>query len=124
MRSVVEDLRFAARLLAKDRGFTFVAVLALALGIGVNTTMFTAVNAICLRGLPIDEPDRVMSIRMRDARGLPRELSYRDFEDLRRGLRAFDGVAAGATVTTAVREEDEGDARRKSAFASPSAPIF
>jgi putative ABC transport system permease protein len=107
MRGVREDLRFAARLLAKDRGFTFVAVLALALGIGVNTTMFTAVNAICLRGLPIDEPERVMSIRMRDARELPRELSYRDFDDIRRELRAFDSFAAAGTVTTAVREEDE-----------------
>jgi predicted permease len=102
-----QDVRFAARLLAKDRGFTFVAVLALALGIGVNTTMFTAVNAICLRGLPIDEPERVMSIRMRDARELSRDLSYRDFDEIRRELRAFDSVAAAATVTTAVREEDE-----------------
>jgi putative ABC transport system permease protein len=103
--AVGQDLRFAARLLAKDRGFTFVAVLALALGIGVNTTMFTAVNAICLRGLPIDEPERVMSIRTRDARELPRDLSYRDFEDARRDLRAFETVAAAAAVTTAVREE-------------------
>jgi putative ABC transport system permease protein len=107
MRGVREDVRFAARLLAKDRGFTFVAVLALALGIGVNTTMFTAVNAICLRGLPIDEPERVMSIRMRDAREMPRELSFLDFDDIRRGLRAFDSVAAGATLTTAVREADD-----------------
>lgn len=107
MRGLTEDLRFAARLLAKDRGFTFVAVLALALGIGVNTTMFTAVNAICLRGLPIDEPERVMSIRMRDAREMPRDLSYRDFDDVRRDLRAFEGIAAAGSVTTAVRDEDE-----------------
>jgi putative ABC transport system permease protein len=107
MRGILEDLRFAARLLAKDRGFTFVAVLALALGIGVNTTMFTAVNAICLRGLPIDEPERVMSLRMRDARELPRDLSYRDFDDIRRDLRAFESLAAAATLTTAVREEDD-----------------
>jgi putative ABC transport system permease protein len=107
LQSVGQDFRFAARLLAKDRGFTFVAVLALALGIGVNTTMFTAVNAICLRGLPIDEPERVMSIRMRDARELPRELSYLDFDDIRRDARAFDSLAAAGTVTTAVREEDE-----------------
>jgi putative ABC transport system permease protein len=108
MRGVKEDLRFAARLLAKDRGFTFVAVLALALGIGVNTTMFTAVNAICLRGLPIDEPERVMSLRMRETRDMPRDLSFRDFDDVRRELRAFDSLAAAASVTTAVREEDEG----------------
>src|SRR5262245_53531692 len=122
MRGVGEDLRFAARLLAKDRGFTCVAVLALAIGIGVNTTMFTAVNAICLRGLPIDEPERVMSIRMRDAREQPRDLSYRDFEDTRRELGAFESVAAAASVTTAVRDEDEtgeGGGSRSSGGSAP-----
>lgn len=54
-----EDLRFAARLLAKDKWFTLVAALALALGIGVNTTVFTFVNAVLIRGLPIDGPHRL-----------------------------------------------------------------
>jgi len=60
------DLRFAARLLIKDRAFTAVAVLALALGIGVNNTLFTIVNALCIRGLPIEAPDRVIDISERD----------------------------------------------------------
>ena len=46
-----EDIRFAARLLVKDKWFTLVAVLALALGIGVNTTVFTFANAVLIRGL-------------------------------------------------------------------------
>ena len=61
-----EDLRFAARLVVKGKGFTLVAALALALGIGVNTTVFTFVNAVLIKGLPIDEPDRVMAMRAFD----------------------------------------------------------
>ena len=57
-----EDVRFAARLLLKDKWFTLVAAVALALGIGVNATVFTFVNAVLIRGLPIAEPDRAMAI--------------------------------------------------------------
>jgi hypothetical protein len=53
-----QDLRFAVRLLIKDRWFTTVAVIALALGIGVNATVFTFVNAVLIRGLPFKDPDR------------------------------------------------------------------
>ncbi len=55
-----QDVRYAARLLVKDRWFTIVAAVALALGIGVNATVFTFVNAVLLRGLPFDNPDRIM----------------------------------------------------------------
>ena len=55
-----------ARLLAKERSLTVVAVLALALGIGVNNTLFSVVSAICLRGLPIADPNRVVDISERD----------------------------------------------------------
>ena len=81
--NLLQDLRFAIRLLIKDRGFTLVAVLALALGIGVNATVFTFVNAVLIRGLPFDDPDRIMSIGIRDARDRDRGLSYLDFQDWR-----------------------------------------
>ena len=64
---MLQDLRFALRLLVKDRWFTAVAVVALALGIGVNSTVFTLVNAVLIRGLPFDEPDRIMALGTRDA---------------------------------------------------------
>ncbi|MEY4093744.1 MAG: hypothetical protein RLZZ53_943 [Acidobacteriota bacterium] len=57
-----EDLRFAGRLLLKDKWFSLVAAIALALGIGVNATVFTFVNAVLIRGLPIADPDRTMAI--------------------------------------------------------------
>src|SRR5204862_317456 len=58
------------------------AVLALALGVGMNTAMFTIVNALCLHGLPIDEPDRVVDIATRDEGGRTQLLSHREMEDL------------------------------------------
>src|SRR6185503_17497109 len=78
-----QDVRFSGRLLLKERRVTLVAVLALALGIGVNNTQFTVVNAVCLRGLPMPGIDRVVDISNRDEtrRGVP--LSLREFEALR-----------------------------------------
>ena len=62
-----QDLQFAVRLLIKDKWFTLVAAIALALGIGVNATVFTFVNAVLIRGLPFNEPDRIMALSSRDA---------------------------------------------------------
>ena len=66
-----QDLRYAARLLVKDRWFTAVAATALALGIGVNATVFTIGNAVLIRGLPFKEPHRIISLGMTDARARP-----------------------------------------------------
>ena len=76
----LRDLRFAARLLIKERGFAAVAILTLGLGIGVNNTLFIAVNTACLRGLPIERPDRVLFLSMRDARGRQLGLSRRELD--------------------------------------------
>jgi putative ABC transport system permease protein len=103
--SFLQDLRFAIRLLVKDRWFTFVAVLALALGIGVNATVFTFVNAVLIRGLPFDDPDRIMSIGVRDARDRDRGLSYLDFEDWRAGARSFSALAVFNSATMNISDE-------------------
>ena len=88
------DFRHAIRALRRAPAFTVVAVTALALGIGVNTTFFTIVDAICLRGLPIDEPERVMAVSTRDAQNRPGNLSYAEFDDLRTRTATFGRVAA------------------------------
>ena len=54
-----QDVKYGVRMLARDPGFTGVMVIALALGIGVNTTVFTLVNAVLFRGLPFERADRV-----------------------------------------------------------------
>ena len=88
-----QDLRFAARMLIKDKWFTLVAAMALALGIGVNNAVFTFVNAVLIRGLPIEEPDRIIAIGTTDARGRQFPASRLDFIDWREQSRAFSGLS-------------------------------
>ena len=90
--NLMQDLRFAVRLLIKDKWFTAVAVIALALGIGVNATVFTFVNAVLIRGLPFNDPDRILVVGTRDARGRDRGASYQDFEDWRAATRDVLGA--------------------------------
>jgi predicted permease len=103
--SFLQDLRFAIRLLVKDRGFTAVAVLALGLGIGVNATVFTFVNAVLIRGLPFNDPDRIVVVVSRDARNRDRGASWADFEDWRRATRTFTGLSAFSGQTMNVSDE-------------------
>ena len=80
-----QDVRFACRLLVKDPWFTGVATLALALGLGVCTAVFTFVNAALIRGLPFDDPDRIVSLGSMDARGRNLGISRDDFRDWNEG---------------------------------------
>jgi putative ABC transport system permease protein len=93
MSSILQDLRYAARRLVRDRRFTFAAVAALALGIGATSAVFTLVNAVLLRSLPFAEPDRIMWLGTRDAQGRDFGVSEPDFEDWRRATRTFSGIA-------------------------------
>jgi putative ABC transport system permease protein len=104
VETLLQDLRFAARLLVKQRGFTAAVVSALALGIGVNTAVFTIVNGWNLQDLPVDDPDRIMYLATRDAQGRDRGVSYLDFLDWQKASRAFTGLAAyaGASMNVAV----------------------
>ena len=117
-----QDIRFAVRLLSRDRSFTSAAVVALALGIGMNGMMFTVVNAM-IRGLPIDNPDRLLSIHARDGAGRWRDgLSYLDFLDVRDAAKTFSGLAAFSQTTVTLG--DDGSAAEGALAADVSANIF
>ncbi|HXT76620.1 MAG TPA: ABC transporter permease [Candidatus Eisenbacteria bacterium] len=114
MNALLNDIRYALRLLAKSPGFTIVAVLTLALGIGANTAMFSVIHAVLLRPLPFADSDRLISVWNDYGSGgqsLP-AVSPPDFRDYQQRCRLFDQIAGatgggGAAVDFGTVEGDE-----------------
>ncbi len=105
----MNDLRYAVRTLLKSPGFTFVAVLSLGLGIGVNTTIFSVVNAVLLRPLPVANPDELVEVYTATGNEeFPQSVfSYPDYVDLRDNNEVFSGVAAYALGVASLRHADD-----------------
>src|SRR5437660_964993 len=97
MDTALQDLRYAVRTLAKGPACTAVAVLTLALGIGANTAIFSAVNGVMLRPLPYPGSDRLVQVMSTGFRGVRFGVSFPDLDDLRALSRDFTGVAAVRT---------------------------
>ena len=94
--TLLQDLRYAVRMLLKDPWFTAVAAVALGLGIGVNTTVFTFVNAVLIRGLPFDRPEEIVLLATRNTTGdadNSSAASWQELEDWRAKARSFSGLA-------------------------------
>src|SRR6476659_3837878 len=101
---MMTDLRFALRQLFKSPGFTFLAVITLTLGIGLNTAIFSLVNDLFLRGLPFREPTRVLHVfsHFREQTvdfplSAPRFMHFRDGQNVFSGFGADNGSAATVT---------------------------
>jgi predicted permease len=105
LQDLLQDVRFGARLLVKDRRFTLAAVAALALGLGATTTAFTFVNGAVLRDLPLASPDRLIWIRTVDARGRQLGASYADVRDWREAARTLSHVVVSLEVPINVVED-------------------
>lgn len=100
-----KDLRFAVRMLLKNRGFSAIAVLSLALGFGLNTTIFTVVNAVLLNPLPVRDISRLVELdtvdtktRVANAKFAKLGMSFPNYEDYRRQNEVLTDLAAWLTI--------------------------
>src|SRR4051812_28463739 len=89
----MSDLRFALRQLRNSPGFTFIAVLTLALGIGANTAIFSVIYAVLLQPLPYPDSDRLMIVTETDANQPQISVSFPDYVDWKRNNTSFEQLA-------------------------------
>jgi putative ABC transport system permease protein len=121
LRGFGQDLRYAVRTLARRPAFAATIVVTLAVGIAVNATIFTVVNAAVLRTMPITAADRVVNLsvaNLGDAQNPNAGVSYLDFQDWRTAQRAFDDLQATAERSVALSGDDRPAARVNAAYVS------
>ena len=94
LETLLQDLRFAVRLMNRERWFSASVIATLACGIGVNAIGFTIVNAAFIRSLPFDDSERLYALSWQTPSGLRGNVSHADFQEWRARTRSFDGVAA------------------------------
>ncbi len=107
MGTLIQDVKYGLRMLAKNPGFTAVAVLTLALGIGANSAIFTVVDAVALRTLPVYQPDRLVRLELRTPQGTGEDFSFPDYEDIRQQMKSFAGAAVWYRAATFLNSLDE-----------------
>jgi putative ABC transport system permease protein len=113
MDSLIKDLKFAVRGLVKRPGFTVIALIALALGIGANTAIFSLVNAVILRPLPFPESERLVWVFGNVRNGTNRaSVAPLDFVDYRNQNKTFEQFAASSTVTLPATLTGSGEPER------------
>ena len=98
---VFQDLRFALRMLAKSPGFTAVAVLSIALGIGANTAIFSLIDAVMWRTLPVKDPKNLLSVVTNRDQDVNTSVSYREYRAMREGSRLVE-LAAYSPVRVSI----------------------
>ncbi len=121
LQDITQDVRFGARMLAKDRRFTIAAVLALGIGIGINNSVFTIMNTALFRPLPFEDSERLVDPRLIDAQGRDDgRVSYADFLDWRASATSFEGLIADQNSTMNISEEELAAERVRGTYITPN----
>ena len=106
----LQDLRYAVRMLAKSPGFTAVAVLTLALGIGVNATVFSVINGLLLRPMPVPHPQQIAVLGSQQGGNQDfQPFSYPDYLDIRSQADSFSDILAFRVSLVGVSVDGKGD---------------
>jgi len=110
MRNFIKDIRFALRTLAKNPGFAGIGIVTLALGMAVNTTVFSVVNGFLLRPLPVSHPEQitVLALKQSSVPGAYR-FSYPTYEDLRNQADTFSDVFAFLPALAGITVDHKSD---------------
>ena len=109
LETQLQDIRFGVRMLAKNPGFTIVAVLTLALGIGANTAIFSVVKAVLLRGLPFKNPAQLVRVNESVAKGGRSPVAYPNYLDWRAQNDVFEEMAAYGDCEMILNGKDKSD---------------
>jgi putative ABC transport system permease protein len=96
MHTLLADLRYGLRQLARSPSFTLLSILTLALGIGATTALFSVVNPILFRALPYPDPDRIVRVAERDKEGQDAGTGYATFVDVQKMATSFEGIAVAS----------------------------
>ena len=98
LETTLRDLRFAARQVRRSPGVSLAVIVSLALGIGANTAIFTLIDALLLKSLPVTRPEQLYFVARRQPTSTSFGYSYKEFGQLQAANQMFDGVAAYATT--------------------------
>src|SRR6266446_4262735 len=105
MESLLKDMRFAVRSLLKRPAFTAIALVTLALGIGANTAIFSLVNTVLLRSLPVPQPEQIVSVALRGTNEPLLAFSYPNYKDFRDRNQVLSGLLAYRFVPLSLSRE-------------------
>ena len=110
MQTLWQDLRYGARMLVKNPGFTLIAVVTLALGVGANSVIFSLVNALLLRPLPVEKPEQLTAVYTSDFSSTQYGgSSYPDYVDFRDRNQVFSGTVAYMPTAFSLKVDGENE---------------
>ena len=114
LETVWQDLRHGARMLAKNPGFSLIAIMSIAIGVGANAAMFSVADGLILRPLPVPDAHELVTVSATTPTGEVRNtISYPDYADLRDRARSFEGLAATRGVVASFAQHSDESAQAK-----------